>query len=201
MSNIISVADVIKCGACDARLQQMFEFLERMNIDKDSTIDIDEMIALYNANGMRHFAYWLNSLRPTLLGFTDVKKVVYEVNSTEYQTIEQARTASQAAQEARRQYHVECAPVAFSESIDEGHTWVVVDIDNFVIPENTAEYHFHVFDHETGVHTEAYSVEEAKSQRDAYAAKCLAHDSYYWLIKQKTYFHEHETACLVEVVT
>ena len=201
MSNLISVAKVIECGACDARLQQMFEFLERMGIDKDSVIDIDEMIALYNANGMRHFGYWLNTMRPKLLGFSNVKKVVYEVNSAEYQTLEQAREAVQAVRATREQYHLDFAPVAFSEALDEVHTWTVVDIDSFTIPENVVAYHFHVFDHDTGQHTEAYSIEEAKNQRDKYVAKGMARDEYLWLIKQKTYFHEHETACTVEVVT
>lgn len=200
MSTQVSVADIIRCGACDARFQQMIDFLERHGIDKESTIDIDEMISIFNANRYRHFGFWLNEMRPHLLRFTQVKTVTFEVNGASFNSIDDARIAALQLKEQRKQIHLEHATVAFSEALDEGHSWLPIDIDSFEMPEGVSEFHFHVFDHETGVHTEAYTVEEAKQQRDAVVAKMLARDTYMWNILKKTWFEEHEGAVITELV-
>lgn len=198
--NKISVADIIRCGACDARLSEMLNFLEKMNINSDSTIDIDEMISIYNNNGMRHFGYWLNQMRPKLLNFSDIDKVVYEVSGTSFNTLEEAQNATLVVKEDRLQLHRSHATVAFSEALDENHSWIPIDIDTFSIPETATEYHFHVFDHETGTHTEAYSIEEAKQHREAFITSMLLRDKHMWTIRKKTYFKEYAGSHTVETL-
>ena len=192
MRTKVTVDDLYRCGACDERLVGLFAFLESQNIPRDGEMDFDEVIALFNANRLRHFSYWLEVNRATLLEYTKVHKEVYVVNGVEYATLEEASVGLEMYKAERRAYHHSLSSVAFTQALDEDHVWQSVDIDTFVVPENCLDFHFHVFDHTTGLHSEAYSIEEARAKRDALIEQFIASESVNFEVRKRIYYQENE---------
>lgn len=192
MRTNITIADLVRCGACSEGFATLLPFLEKQNIPSDGTMEFDEVIDLFNANKLRPFSMWLQSRRAELLEYQNVIKTRFLLNHVEYETLEEVQLEIEKQKAERRKYHLGLTSVGFTESVGEDQAWKTIDIDSFVIPDECQDFHFHIFNHQTGLHIEAYSIEEALAVREQLINKFMQDDENLYQIVKREYFEEFE---------
>lgn len=172
MRTKIKVADVVRIGGCQTGLERAIAIGERAGISADAEVEFDEVIRLCTENKERFLVDYFTRHKAALLEYTDSSVQFYLFNNAQFETLELARAAKAAWLQERLAHHTELTTVGFTRSLGEDHAWETIDLNTFSMPPDVDEYHFHIFNHRTGAHDEAATLEEAKSD---YAAMIQSH--------------------------
>lgn len=200
MKTKITVADVQRIGGCQSGLERAIALGARVGISADAEVDFDVVLQTcrdHNDDFLE--AYFLKN-KAALLEYSDAQFQCYLVGGNEFSDLDSARAYAHSLREQRKSEHLALTSVAFSESVGEDKTWRAIDLDTFELPENVNEYHFHVFNHVTGLHEEAATLEEAKNKRAELIDSHLELDNLARQITMRLVYAEDGTTTKLEVV-
>lgn len=163
MRTKITVVDVVRIGACQGGLEQAIALGAAVGIPADAEVEFDVVLqTCLNAGNQLLYDYFVAN-KAALLEYTDSSVQCYLFQNVEYETVEAARAAREAFIQSRATHHADLTSVTFSRSLGEDHEWVAIDLSTFFVPPDAVEFHFHIFNHRTGLHEEAATLEEAKA--------------------------------------
>lgn len=200
MKTTVNVADVVRIGGCQTglvdgvALKLSFGFLE------NEPVEFDRIIEICTETNNRFLRKYFLDNKARLLEYTDAQLSHYQVHDKKFDTLEEAIAAADLIRSEKVAFHKALTRVIFSESVGEDATWVPIDIDTFMVPEGVVAYHFHVFNHKTGLHEEAATQEQALALRDSLAAKFTEQDKAYWQIVKWSVYAEDGVSTTHEVV-
>lgn len=164
MKNTISINDIKKYESCIAGVDAAIKVCHENNIADDQQVNWDDAVNLSKLTNNQTFTTWLIKNKHLLLEYTEKTFSCYVFNGIEYPSKNTLIDAINLYKAERNQYHKSLTSVVFSRSTDECAAWEAVDIDTFSIPDGVVSYHFHVFNHKTGLHSEELTLDDCRAK-------------------------------------
>ena len=200
MKTKITVADVVRVGSCQTGLEQAIALGASVGIPADAEVEFDVVLqTCHNAGNKLLYDYFIAN-KAALLEYTDSSVQCYLFQNVEYETIESARAAREDYIQSRAKHHADLTSVTFSRSLGEDHEWVAIDLSTFVVPLDVADFHFHIFNHRTGLHEEAATLEEAKDDFTSMVQSHIDIDGPVPSIRKRLVYAEDGVSTKIEVI-
>jgi hypothetical protein len=200
MKTKISVTDALRLNACSSGLALGIELSATVGVSADSEIDFDILFDMASRHGATALCSFLIANKAGLLKYTNEQFECYIVNGQNFDSVNEAKLASDSLCKSRIDFHKNLIGVVFSESLGEDSTWISVDIDSFKVPNNVTEFHFHVFNHMTGLHEECATIQDAKNKRDEITQTCIESESdSFKIFTRHVYIEDGVTTVLREI--
>ena len=190
MKTIISVQDVLKCNGCESGLDEGIALAAMIGVPADGVASYEDMLNLAIQHNKPQVVRFLQQNKAQLLEYGEPVFKSYHFRGADFNTIEEANVAKDALIKERRQYHANLTTVGFTELVGQDHVWRPVDLDTFEVPGGVTEYQFHIFNHKTGGHKEAATLDEARTDRAAMIESHVASESDTFVVYKKYVYTE-----------
>lgn len=200
MKTTISVADVVRIGGCQSGLERAIQLGARVGIPADAEVEFDVVMQTCIDHDDTLLQKYFTANKARLLEYTDARFSCFVVCGQTATDIDAAKALAEKKRLSCYERHKDLTSVAFSESIGEDSRWIAIDLDTFEVPQGVVAYHFHVFNHKTGTHIEAASLEAAKQQREVLIASFLEEEKLSWQIYKRLVYAEDGVSFIDEVM-